>query len=441
MGNRIEASEQLLSRARDLYRDAGDTHAVARATAGIARAAWGLGRLEDAIALGEDAYSVLAADEPDRDTARLASELARLHYFAGSVEASAAHVEIALEVAERTRDMALLASSLNTKALGRQRLHPYEAYHLLYASLQIALDHDLVFEALRAYNNLAIVADAVDRVEEILPRLEEALLLARRRGDRNWANTLAAAVAEEYFNVGRWDEAEDVFAECDLDTGHVSPVSASTVVAEMMWHQGRADEGVVKLGLAEQAGLSTEDANFQRRQVALAIRRVRGLLEGDADAALEAAELELQIHLDNPETIMVVALLLGTAAVLAPAIDDMTRVARMAAATEDFAGRSRAVTAQRSRLEGVIASLRGDHDDAVERFGVALAAARSVDFAPWIAGIQVDYAASLVADERREDAEPLLAEAREIAERLRWVRLLTRIEELERAARGEKVPA
>jgi hypothetical protein len=73
------------------------------------------------------------------------------------------------------------------------------------------------------------------------------------------------------------------------------------------------------------------------------------------------------------------------------------------------------------------------HDDAAESFGVALAAARSLDYIPWVAEILVDYATSLIADQRRDDAEPLIAEAREIAERLRWVRLFERIEELEHA--------
>jgi hypothetical protein len=86
-----------------------------------------------------------------------------------------------------------------------------------------------------------------------------------------------------------------------------------------------------------------------------------------------------------------------------------------------------------------VASIHGRHDEAVERFGIALAAARSLDYLPWLAEILVSDAASLVADDRREDAEPLLAEAREIAERLRWLRLLARIEELERAGHSERV--
>jgi hypothetical protein len=66
--------------------------------------------------------------------------------------------------------------------------------------------------------------------------------------------------------------------------------------------------------------------------------------------------------------------------------------------------------------------------------------ARSLDHRPWIAGTLTDYAGSLVADGRPAEALPFLAEAREIAEELRAVRLLLRIERLEASTR-EPAPA
>jgi hypothetical protein len=95
-------------------------------------------------------------------------------------------------------------------------------------------------------------------------------------------------------------------------------------------------------------------------------------------------------------------------------------------------GAPRSISAQAAHLEGVLAARTGDYDTAAERFGAALAPARSLGYVTWVAEILVDYAASLIADDRRDDAEPLLAEAREIAEPLHWARLLDRIELLER---------
>jgi hypothetical protein len=89
----------------------------------------------------------------------------------------------------------------------------------------------------------------------------------------------------------------------------------------------------------------------------------------------------------------------------------------------------------------VLATLNGDYDAAVEQFGVALAPARSLGLTTWVAEILVDYAIALAADNRQDDAQPLLAEARETAEPIRWRRLLDRIAEVEASAPREEALA
>ena len=120
------------------------------------------------------------------------------------------------------------------------------------------------------------------------------------------------------------------------------------------------------------------------------------------------------------------------AASLAPLVANRAPAERIFAATEAAYGDEapRAVRATSMRLGGVLAALRSEHDEAAERFGIALAAARSLGYIPWVAEILVDYAASLVADDRAAEAEPLVAEARTIAEELGWNRLLDRISAL-----------
>jgi tetratricopeptide (TPR) repeat protein len=379
---------------------------------------------------------VLVTDEPDVDTAALAAELARLYHFTGDDETASARIEVALDVAERTGDMTLLASSLNTKALTRTDGHPHESYLLIRGSLEIALDHDLVFEALRAYNNLAIALDNLDRVEEILPLVEEAVALAHRRGDRAWTNALSAALVDEYVLAGRWDEAEKLFAELHHEANDVGVVQSTASMAEIARERGREAEAPALLARVHEAVAATDEADYQRRGLAHLARRVQSIVAGDADGVLDAAEDELQVLLQHPEQKLLIANAVRHAAAGAHTAD-AGRAGRIADGVAGFASSSRIIASQHARLEGVLAARRGDHDEAAERYGVALAAARSIDYVPWIAEILVDYAASLVADERPEDAESLLAEAREIAERLSWVRLLARIETLEQA----RVPA
>ena len=180
----------------------GDLHGSARTAAGIARALVSYGRTEDAIRLAEEAYEVLGADELDRDGAALAAER---HACTSSSATSTPRwlgSRSAIPVAERTKDMALLVTTLNTKAMVYSTDRPHEAYALVQAALRIALDHDLVYEALRSYNNTLVQLEQLDRSEEMLPMLEEALALARRRGDRQWLDQLtAAAITESILRV------------------------------------------------------------------------------------------------------------------------------------------------------------------------------------------------------------------------------------------------
>ena len=437
MGNRMERAGELYTRARDLYREAGATEAEARTTAGIARAIQASGRTEEAIRLAEEAYAVLGSDELERDGARLAAELARLHFFTGDFDAAMARIERALAVAERTRDMALLSSALNTKSMLYSVERPHEAYTLVAGALRIALDHDLVYEALRAYNNLMIQLDQLDRGEEALPLIEESLALARRRGDQHWVATLTASAISLFFWVGRWDEAEELAQDFDPSTLNVTALGAYTDLAELAWHRSLEEESERWL---ERAASATGDPGDRQWRQTLARRATRsrsrrGTLRRGFPTAVDAVAAQLE----DREQDLLVAVALRAVASLLPLVEDHSPAEGALAAVEQTFGADmpRSVTAAAARLEGVLAALRGEHGEAADRFGVALAAARSIDCVPWVAEILVDYAASLVADDRSEEAAPLIAEAREIAEQLRWVRLLDRIEKLETSGAPE----
>ena len=436
MGNRMNDAERLFARARELYTEAGDTHGAARTAVGIARALFFHGRTEEAIQLGEEAYSVLAGEELDQDGAKLAAELARLHYFVGDLDTAMARIESALPVAERTRDMSLLAFGLTTKALVYTADRPHESLALVQAARRIALDHDLVFDALRATNNLMVQLDRLDRGEDVRPLMEDALELARRRGDRQWIDVLTASMITEYVLIGRWDEAELMAQDYEPFTLDITSVAAHVDLTELAWHRGLEDESRHWLERASAAG-NPSDRRWQPNL--LAQRRIGRIVEGRLDEALATTAEEIGETLEQREQDIFIANALRAAASLAPLVEDRSPTEHALAAVKDAFGvdAPRSVTATTARLEGVLAKLRGDHGDAAESFGVALAAARSLDYVPWVAEILVDYATSLIADQRREDAQPLLAEAREIAERLRWARLLERLEGLERTASRE----
>ena len=441
MGNHMDDAERLFTQARASYVEAGDSHGAARTAVGIARAIWSHGRTEEAIRLAEEAYSVLGGDDLDREGAALAAELARLHFFVGSYDTAMTRIERALPVAEKTRDVALLSSALNTKSLLYAIDRPQESYALVHAALRIALEHDLVWDALRAYNNLMVALDQMDRSEEIPPLLDEALAFARRRGDRQWLTNLTAAAITDGLARGRWDEMELLAVDYAPSTHDVTSLQARCDLAMLAWHRGQ--EAASRHWLAQTGSATADQGDRQWRQTLLMRRRVGHVLDGTYDEAVSIALEEVHDNLADREQDTFIAVALNVAARLLPHVSDISPVERALAAVKDefVTGAPRAVTAAVERVEGVLATLRGEHGDAADHFGIALAAARSLDFVPWVAEILVDYAWSLASDGRRDDAEPLLAEAREIAEGLHWVRLLERIAQLDTVEREQHVPA
>jgi predicted ATPase/class 3 adenylate cyclase len=437
MGNRMDRAEELLRRAHAAYVDVGDTHAAARASAGIARAAWLQGRTAEAAALGEEAFAALGSDEPDADVGALAERLAALHYFLGDRELAAERVETALQVAERLRLPSLLSSALNTKALALGLETPHQAHGLLREALRIALEHDLVFEALRAYNNLLIALDRLDRVEEFGQLIDEAHALARRRGDSEWSDVFTSSAISEYVIRGRWDEAAEIAREYAPLTFDVSACNAFLDLAQLAWERG--DVAHAKTWLSRATIGAADDRQW--RWLRVRRERAEALLEGRRDEALVAAIAETHSALEFREHDLQLAQALEAVADTVREGSDRDSAEVTAAARAAFPdGGSRQITAQLARLQGVLAARAGDHDTAAERFGIGLAAARSLESRPWVAKNLVDYGDSLVADARAEDAAPLIAEGRTIAEQLRWTRLLTRIEQLE-ARRTEHVVA
>jgi class 3 adenylate cyclase/tetratricopeptide (TPR) repeat protein len=427
MADRLEDAERHLRAAFALCDETGATHDRARVAAALGQAVWQQGRIEDAIELMEGAYTVLAADERDADVATLAAQLGRLHYFAENRRLAAERIEVALDIAEELGLPSVLASALNTKSLVLSTRR-HEADALLRQALRIALDHDLVFEALRAYNNLLVKLDAFDRPEEIEPLLNEALSLARRRGDRFWELRLVASLAEEYRYLGRWEEAEELFESLPRRESAGDPILMASVLGLVRIMIDRGNRARAKELLPPVAAV--DESDFQLRMLAIRRKHLEAELDGRLD---DAAQLVLEVI-----PISLEASSQTTSEALADA-------ARYAAETRDAAAartavslighlpvsaRPRLTESQAHRLLGLAAAIEGDEDAAATAFGIALANARSVNYPYFLAPVLRDYGAWLVACGRGDEAAPLLAEARALFEKMGATAWLERIESL-----------
>jgi tetratricopeptide (TPR) repeat protein len=365
----------------------------------------------------------------------LAAELGRVHHFRGEREIALERIDYALAYGEAHQLPEVLAQALNTKSLilaSRIR----ESRALLREALEVALEHDLTGAALRAYNNLAVQAVVNDRPEEAVRYAREGLELARRRGHRQFAAALGSMTcAHALFAEGDWDAA---FAFAD----EFLPRGPATVPAIQAAHSGlayaafvRGDTSLAVQHLAQVAA-ELESGDFQQESLASTKQMLLALIEGRPADAMPYARRPVEISLDLKLPAFA-AWSIELACEAAGTAGSMQRDLGALAALLDAvppARRTRRLEAAVGRARGLAAAANGEEAAAADVFSTALAAARNLGHPPILAPVLVDYGAWLAGAGRVEEAEPLLAEARDLWARMGAVRWLERIDAIAPAA-------
>ena len=428
--DRTDVAEAHLRAAFALCDEVGATHDRARVAAALGVTRWQRGSIEEGLRLMEDAFAVLAEDEPDADVATLAAQLGRVHFFAGNVDAAAERIEQALDIAEMLGLPGVLASGLTTKSLVLgHRLHEAEA--LVREALRIALDNDLVDEALRAYNNLTVHLDRADRVEELRPLLEEALGLARLRGDRFWELRLTSNLIEEHLFQGDWDLAV-ALGGTFASQSEISDPSLGLALLHLARISIDRGETEAARALLARYGGDVESDDVQQRGVALFVRQYAQELDGATRDALATVAEGLPVAVQTTNSAAMSSLLSEAARYAVETADHAT--ALEAADPVDAlppSARTRSIDSQLYRLRANAAAAAGDESAAAEAFGIALANARNLGYRYWLAPVLVDYGRWLLATGRADEGAPLLAEARALFEHMGAG---VRIAELDRVA-------
>ena len=419
-------------RAVELFDSAGLTHPAARVTTRLAEITWQEGRIEEALEAMERAYVVLSDEEHDADFATVAAELGRLRNFAGRHGEAAEPIELALGIAESLRLAEVFASALITKGIllstvGRVE----EALALIRHALMVALDNDLPRVALRAYINLAAFMYEQDRHAEELEFADAGLELARRTGHHWQELAFQAGRATCLFWLGRWDEAVDEFdalLDAEDASSVVGPLLELVAAAPFFVERGDMERArqLVDLGAP-----GAESGDIQSRVVyliALArLRRAEGRLEEALDAAQQAVALRPEMGLPRVKEALVEAL---EAALY---LRDIGEAEKLLGVVEALPPGELLpfLRANGARFSARVASLQG-HTERVEPGFAAAAASFDELTMPFSVGVtRLEHGEWLVEQGRRAEAEPLLAEAREIFERIGaapWLERLRRSE-------------
>ncbi|HZB02322.1 MAG TPA: adenylate/guanylate cyclase domain-containing protein [Actinomycetota bacterium] len=402
-------------KAIELFEAEGAKLPAARVSARLGDAMWSQGRGTDALEMMESAYRVLADEEPNADLAQLAAQLGRYSYFAGADDAGLARVDRALEIAEALDIPEVLSEAMNTKSLillndGRSN----EATALLQFALTIALQHDKPSAALRAYNNLVDFADATDRYTDADRLVREGVALARRVGNRLWEFSLLGHVYPKYA-LGLWDELmaslqeipPDEFTRSRLgfNQGYVAYGTAVEV------HRGDLAAAARRL---ERFAEMPESADVQDVAEWACGAATLHLADGDPKEALRFAEdaMAEREALSYGHSCVKESFAIGLEAALR--LEDHGKVEEILAIVRSHAlgRRTPFYQGHAARIEARLPD-RSDQD-AERLFGDAIGAFRRIEAPFRLAVVLLEYAEWLEERGRRDDAGPLVPEARAI---------------------------
>ncbi len=431
---RVRAGDTAGSRAAfleaaELARATGDTEGLARAALGLV--VWGLGPTTDdeGIALIEEALAALGDAHPAL-RARLLARLSAALGWSPDVGRRRAAADEALELSrdadEATRGFALMHATIGLTGpdtLERRVTNTAELQGLAQRTgelewLTFAVLHRIP-AALEVGDGPGVITD-VDLLERLVGRIHQQRI--------TWlvpCHRALLAVIE-----GRWDDFESLAAEATrIGTSVPGTVAGLVYQAQLItvrWTQGRIAEfsetldkvtvafpGVAAWRAAQ--ALAFAEAGREARAVS-----ALGILAADDFAALP-----------HDHTRLICLGLLTETCVL---LGDVERAAALEPLLAPYEGRHLA-SAQGTyggpvnRHLGQLAALRGDLDEALDRFAVARIEAERMSAAPYLARIALDEGVALAraGDGRAADR---LARAARLADELSMPQIAARAREL-----------
>ena len=284
-----DGARELLGNAIAALDAGGHTEDAARTRALLANVLIADNRLEEAGELIDRARLSLRDEVA---IAELAARRAQVAFLTGDYVRARDEADLALRIADPRRLNSVIADAVITRANALQydrRLVEAEALQSL--GLRIALEADVVDQALRGYFNLAefrlIAGDPLEAAEMV----ERGLALARERGNRAWERDLLAQRAGVHASCGEWDEAlklsETLRAAAEDDSARLARTFEPLILA------ARGDTATLEAWLAQPAGSSEwhELALMESVARAIALRATGRRDEATPPIAAAAAEL------------------------------------------------------------------------------------------------------------------------------------------------------
>jgi class 3 adenylate cyclase/tetratricopeptide (TPR) repeat protein len=420
IGGRQEDAAANFERAIALFESAEATHPAARVSARVAEISWEWGRIEQGLESMDRAFAVLSEEEPDADLAALAAQIGRFMFFAGQADLALERLDRALEIAELLLLPETLSEALDTKGIALvARGRKTEGIALLREALDIALEHDKRSAALRAYYNLADIMVQMDRAQESAELARDGLALARSVGNRYWEWSFIG-FAYPAFALGDWDDVvsrEDGLPEEDWAQARIAFATFLTSIVPVRIHRGQLEEAKRSTRLFAEFEASAdrqEQAQVHCAEAALF------LAEGQYAASLRSAEASLETRHDMGIYYEAVKESFVIAVEAALALGDVSRAEELLAIVNTLppGGSPQFLQAHCSRFGARLAARSVDPEEADRLFKRAGGLFRELAIPFYLAVTLLEQGEWLLTQDRGEEAQPLLAEARATFERL-----------------------
>jgi tetratricopeptide (TPR) repeat protein len=433
LGARTGRARELLDEAHAVFAGAEMMKEAARVSAVLAGIDYAEGHPPQAITRLQTALEALEAEEPNDVVASVAAELGRFLILDNQSDRAAPHLERALKLAEALRLPEVFAQALTSKAIlfiNQDRLK--EARILLEGALESALESDLHAPAIRAINNLAVVYESSDRYADALELSDRGLELARRAGNRPWEMIFTSGPLSALILLGRWDEA--VVRAADVKAAELTDVAAQLAFLATAYCE-RGDRESARQ-LLEAPALRDSEGTLPR--MGLAVHESAVLRsEGRAQAALEKANMALELwpREELSTTYLHVKLALVEALEASFSAGDETKMRELLDEIDVLRPGEHPPLLE-AHAHRFHAKLAGDED----RFLAAESLFRELSLTFWFAVTLLEHAELLAKQGREDEAELLLAEAREIFERLEARPWLARLDAAQ-AGMHTQIPA
>lgn len=195
------------SRALELVRARNQIESVAGIHRRMGMAAWANGDTKTALKHYEDGLAALDRHPFSEERAALFHEIGRYYFRIGDNQQAVHWSKQALRYGETLNAHQAIAQAYNTLGIALARGGEIESgIEHVNKGLGIALEHDLLAAACRAYTNLGMLYAAIDH-DKSIQYCNDGLKLAKKIGDLSYESWIQSALASNWCSLeGDWEQ-------------------------------------------------------------------------------------------------------------------------------------------------------------------------------------------------------------------------------------------